>query len=305
VVNLKKIFGIILTLFLFTSIPLISGQLSLGESAEHIMVKITLEEKGKVHVLHEIKDSKNVVQVKTVDGTLSNLKVVDKEGNDVDYATTGIDSITGITIFSSKENVLIEYDLDDVLFLKDDIWTWDFMYFQSTIFIFPDGVDLLFINSTPVKLHDAEGVTCHGCNALIEYVIDAPLNIETIHWEDYSFDLGIRTLSDFSALSFNQSTKSISFNVDDSNRFVTLIIPLELLWDPYEVFLDDQKILKHEFFSNETHAWLNFRPESSGTIQIIGTSVVPEFPVLAPLFLGIAAVIAIQLKTKLISARST
>jgi len=299
VIILKKIFGIIITLFLFSSFPLIAGQISIGESAVQKLVKITLGKQGEVHVLHEIKESNNVVQVQTIEGTLSNLKVVDEDGNDVNYGTTGLESITGITIFSSKEDVLIEYDLDDVLLFKDGLWYWDFLYLETTIFILPERVDLFFINERPVMLHDAKGITCHGCDALIEYVIDEPLNLEKIQWEDNNFDLGIRSLSEVSSLNFDQPTKSISFDVNEDNQIVTLIIPLELLWSPYEVFLDDKKIIKYELFSNETHTWLNIRPESSGTIQIIGTTVVPEFPVLAPLFLGIAAVIVLQLKNKI------
>ena len=298
-VILKKIFGLILTLFLFSSIPLIAGQLSIGEPAVQKLVKITLGKQGEVHVLHEIYESGYVIQVQTISGTLSNLKVMDEDGNDVEYGTTGLESITGITIFSSKEDVLIEYDLEDVLFFKDGLWYWDFLYLETTTFILPEGVDLVFINERPFMLHDAKGVNCHGCDALIEYIIDEPLNIEKIQWEDNKFDLGIRSLSEVSSLNFDQPSKSISFNVNEDNQLITLIIPLELLWNPYEVFLDDQKIIKHEFFSNETHAWLNIRPESSGTIQIIGTTVIPEFPLFAPLFLGIAAVIVLQLKNKI------
>lgn len=298
-VILKKIFGTIIILFLLSSIPLVAGQLSIGEPAFQKLVKITLGNQGEVHVLHEIKESREVIQVNVIEGTLSNLKVQDEDGNEVEYATTGLESITGITIFSSEEDVIIEYDLDDVLFFKDGIWTWDLLYLESTTIIFPEGVDLVFINERPVLLQDAKGITCHGCQALIEYVIDEPTKLEKIQWEGNNFEIGIRTVSEISSLNFDQPTKSISFNVNEDNQLVTLIIPLELLWSPYEVFSDDQKLFKHEFFSNATHAWLNIRPESSGSIQIIGTTVIPEFPVLAPLFLGIAAVIALQLKNKI------
>jgi len=60
---LKKIFGIIITLFLFSSIPLIAGQLSIGEPAVQKLVKITLGKQGEVHVLHEIRDTNNIMQV--------------------------------------------------------------------------------------------------------------------------------------------------------------------------------------------------------------------------------------------------
>ena len=75
--------------------------------------------------------------------------------------------------------------------------------------------------------------------------------------------------------------------------------PLVLLGNPYEVYFNEEKILKHEFLTNETHVWLNFRPETSGTINIIGSTVIPEFPFFMPLALGIALILGIQLKNKL------
>ena len=44
-------------------------------------------------------------------------------------------------------------------------------------------------------------------------------------------------------LILNQPAKKISFKINDSNQFVTTVIPLELLWGPYAVFLDDEKIV--------------------------------------------------------------
>lgn len=296
---MKKIFCSLIALVLISSIPLVSAQISLGDPADQKLVKITIDEQGKVHVLHEIRDSKNVVQINTIEGTLSNLKVIDIKGNDVEYGTTGIGNTTGITIFSSEDDVIIEYDLDDALFVKDGMWSWNFLYLQTTTFILPESLDLVYVNNSPVMLQNAKGITCHGCSAIIEYVIDQSTNTNEVQWEDRKFIVGIRSLTDISSLNFDQSTKSISFDVEEDNQLITLIIPLELLWSPYEVYLDDQKILKHEFFSNQTHAWLNIRPETSGTIQIIGTTVVPEFPVLSPLFIGIAIIIGLQLKNRI------
>ena len=296
---MKKIYCSLIALVLISSIPLVSAQISLGDPADQKLVKITIDEQGEVHVLHEIRDSKNVVQINTIEGTLSNLKVIDIKGNDVEYGTTGLGSTTGITIFSSEDDIIIEYDLDDVLLVKDGMWTWDFLYLQTTTFILPESLDLVYVNNSPVMLQNAKGITCHGCSAIIEYVLDQPTNTNEVQWEDRKFIVGIRSLTDVSSLNFDQPTKSISFDVEEDNQLITLIIPLELLWSPYEVYLDDQKILKHEFFSNQTHAWLNIRPETSGTIQIIGTTVVPEFPVLSPLFIGIAIIIGLQLKNRI------
>jgi len=302
---LNVFYLLILSTIIISTLPLVSAQLTLGEPANQKLIKITIDEQGEVHVLHEVKKSNKVVQVNTISGIVSNLKVTDVEGNDVEYGTTGVESITGITIFSSEEDIIIEYDLDDVLFYKDGIWVWDYYNEETTTIIFPNGVDLLFVNNRPVLLHDAEGITCYGrsqnaiCDAYIEYVINESTKLTKIQWENRDFVVGIRTLAEISSFNFDQPTKSMSFNVNGDKQLITLIIPLELLWNPYEVYLDDQKILKHEFFSNSTHVWLNIRPENSGTIQIIGTSVVPEFPLFVPFFIGISAVILLQLRNKL------
>ena len=298
-VTLKIIFGAITTLILLSSIPLVAAQLTIGEPAAQKSIVVTISEEGDVHVQHEVARSSTVTQLQTIAGTLTNLSVKDVNGDEVDHGTSGLEGISGVTIFPSREDVLIEYELEDVLFLDDGLWQWDFLYLEKTTFILPSQVDLVFINDRPFMLHDAKGVTCHGCDAFLEYVIEDSTLIENFQWEDQNFHVEINTLTEISSLTFSQPAKSISFDVMEDNQFITLVIPLELLWNPYEVFLDDQKILKHEIFSNGTHMWLNFKPETSGTIQIIGTTVVPEFPIIMPLLFGLAAVIALQLKNKI------
>lgn len=291
-------------LMISSLIPIVYAQISLGEPADHKLITITITEQGDVHVIHEINKPRGVVDVETIEGTVSNVNVTDIEGNMIEFGITGVESITGVTVFSSQDDVLVEYDLDDALFLEDGLWNWDYFNLETTKIIFPEGVDLLFINDRPVMLENAKGITCYGksqgtfCSAVIEYVIDEPTKSIEVQWEDKEFIVGIRTLTEISSFNFDQPTKKISFDVNEDNQLVTLIIPLELLWEPYEVFHGEGKILKHEFFSNETHSWLNFRPMNAGTVEIIGTTVVPEFPILAPLVIGITIVIALQLKNR-------
>ncbi len=286
-------------------IPGVYAQLSLGEPAQHKLITITITDQGNVHVIHEINKPRSIVEVKTIEGTVSNVNVTDIEGNKVEFGISGLESIAGITVFSSQDDVVIEYDLNDVLVFEDGLWKFDYFNSETTKILFPEGVDLLFVNDRPVMLHDAKGITCYGksqgaiCSAFIEYVIDEPTKKIEIGWEDKNFLVGMRTLTEIALFNFDQPTKRISFDVTEDNQLVTLIIPLELLWNPYEVYLDEEKILKHEFFSNETHSWLNIRPDNSGSIEIIGTTVIPEFPVLAPLFIGIALVVVLQLRNKL------
>jgi len=285
---------------LISLVPQVFGQISIGIPAEQDSVEIFIETDGQVHVIHEVKKSKTIQQLDTISGTVSNLKVSDIEGNDVQYGTVS-DNI--VTIFPTQENVFVEYDLDDALSEVNGVWTWDYLYIQSSVFIFPDNVDLVFANSRPVNILDGDKMRCHGCSLLLEYIIDEPVHMTEFEWEGeeetVTFNVSIRTLEKIDFLNFEQPSKSLSFDVSSNNRFVTLIIPLELLWNPYEVFLDDKKILKHEYFTNGTHSWLNIRPQTSGTITILGTTVVPEFPFLVPLVLGITIVIGLQLRNKI------
>jgi hypothetical protein len=302
---LKNIIFIVTVLMFSLLIPVVYAQLSLGEPAQHKLITITITDQGDVHVIHEINKPRSVVDVKTIEGTVSNVNVTDIEGNKVEFGTSGLESITGVTVFSSQDDVIIEYDLNDVLNFEDGLWKWDYFNLETTKILFPEGVDLLFVNDRPVLLHDAKGITCFGrsqgaiCDAFIEYVIDEPTKNIEVGWEDKNFLVGMRTITEIVSFNFDQPTKKISFDVTEDNQLITLIIPLELLWKPYEVYLGEERILKHEFFSNETHSWLSFRPDNAGSVEIIGTTVVPEFPILAPLLIGIAIVVALQLKNKL------
>jgi len=293
---LKYIFLIIIVL-LILPISTTFGQISLGKPALQT-VEITLDEEGNAHVIHKISKSNSIQEFDVIDNSFTNLIVKDVEGNDAQHGIVNAEKTT-ISIFPTNYNVVAEYDLDNILTLKDGIWTWDYLYLASTAFIFPEKVDLIFANNRPVLISDVRGINCHGCEMVLEYIIDEPVILKNIKWEERNFVVAIRTLTEINSFNFDQPTKTISFNINENNQLMTLIIPLELLWNPYEVWLDDQKILKHEFFTNETHVWLNIRPEHSGTVQIIGTTVVPEFPLLIPLVIGIMIVVVFQLRNKL------
>jgi len=282
---------------MISSIPQAFAQISIGSPAEQISVEITIGSDGDAHVVHLIKQSNTVIQVDTIPGTVQNLDVKGVNGGDIQHAIIG-DNM-GVSIFPTMENVVVEYDLDDVLFFNKDVWVWAYSYPVITTFYFPDGVDLVFTNDRPVDIGTSGGIKCHGCDVKLEFTIDEPVVINEVKWEDQKFYVLIRTTAEINSFNFNQPTKSLSFDINNAQRFVTLIIPLELLWNPYEVYLNDEKIIKHKFFQNSTHVWLNIRPDTTGTVQIIGTSAVPEFSMLLPFVLGIAIVLGLQMKNRI------
>ena len=277
--------------------PVFSQEISLGEAAKQI-VEIVIGENEQVHVKHNVLQSDSTIQVDFINGAISNIQVADIEGNTVQSATLGAGN-PGVVIFSSKQDVVVEYDLDDVLELKEGFWTWNYSYRSLTEFIFPNNVNLILVGERPVFLGEKRGISCHGCDTTIQYVKDESFDLKEVQWEDRKFVLGILSLADISSFNFDQPTKKISFEVTEDNQLTIVNIPLELLWNPYEVFLNDERIFVNEFYINETHAGINIRPDTSGTIEIIGTTVVPEFPIFAPLLVGIVAVIILQFRNRL------
>lgn len=313
--SLKIIVSVLILFVLVSFVPQGFAQISLGIPATQIDVSVTISEDGKVHVVHKIASNTKAQQLDLIDGTVSDLKVIDEDGNDIEFAKVGVENISGVTIFPTRERVIVEYDLADVLELKDGVWTWDFLYLQSTMFLFPKSADLIFANGTPVNLgyNDAKGIRCHGCQMILEYIINEPVITQEVRWQDKAFDVEIRTLAEITSFNFDQPTKTISFDVKGDHQFVTLLIPLELLWNPYQVYLDkepygvftdEEKVLRHEYAVDETHVQLNIRPETAGTIRIIGTSVVPEFPLFVPLVLGMSMIMVLVFR-KSLAARTT
>ena len=278
-------------------IPVADAQISIGEKAKQESVEVIINLDGKIHVKHVVVSSSTPRQVDLIDGIVSNLLVTnDLEIKKPSELLEGVNK--GVLIPPSNRNSIIEYNLDHVLSQKDSLWTWGFKYLETTSFILPEEVDLFFVNERPIFLSEERGILCHGCQMLLEYSINEPKNIKQVDWEDKEFVVEVRTLAEIENFDFNQPAKKISFKVNDNNQFVTIIIPLELLWEPYSVFLDDEKILKHEFINNGTHVWLNIRPETSGEITIIGTTVIPEFPIIAPLAVGFLIILIMPLMRK-------
>ena len=291
-----KIFGFLVILLIIFVIPVADAQISIGEKAKQESVEVIINSDGKIHVKHVVVSSSTPKQVDLIDGTVSNLLVTNEQGEEKQANIIGDNN--ALLILPSNRNSIIEYNLDHVLSQKDSLWTWSFKYLETTSFILPEEVDLLFVNERPIFLSEERGILCHGCQMLLEYSINEPKNIKQVNWEDKEFVVEVRTLAEIKNFDFNQPAKKISFKVNDNNQFVTTIIPLELLWEPYSVFLNDEKILKHEFINNGTHVWLNIRPETSGEITIIGTTVIPEFPIIAPLAVGFLMILVVPLIRK-------
>ncbi len=271
-------------------------EITLGAIPEQT-VEITIDEDGIAHVVHKVKASTKTLQIDAYEGNMDNLSVTDRDDNEVQYLTLEKQPIAIVLPPSGNDMIFIRYDLTDVLSLKDGVWTWEFNAATITNMYFPKAVDMIWVNDRAVYIGE-KGIRQHGGHMTLEYVIDEPVVLKQVEWEDKKFMVAIRTLTNVDQFEFNQPTKSITFDVAKGNPLVTVVVPLDLLWEPYEVYLNSNKTFNREFYNNGTHVWLGFRPDTSGTIRIIGTTVVPEFPLFVPLAIGISAVLVLQFRNK-------
>jgi len=137
-----KIFGFLVILLIISIIPVADAQISIGEKAVQKSLEVIINSEGDVHVKHVVRSSNVPIQVELIIGTVSNLLVTNEQGEEKQFSVIGNNS--GVLILQSRGNSIIEYDLDQVLNQKDDVWTWDFRYLELTSFIFPEEVDLIF-----------------------------------------------------------------------------------------------------------------------------------------------------------------
>jgi len=267
-----KIFGLLGILIVISLVPLADAQISIGEKAVQKSVEVMINPDGEVHVKHVVRSSNLPVDLELVYGTVSNVSVINEQGEEELFSMIADNTV--VLLQPSNEELIVEYDLEDALVEIDNVWTWSFRYLETTNFIISEKIDLIFVNERLVYLDDKKGFACHGCQMILEYSIDVPKNVEYVNWGNKEFAVEIVTFAEIENFDFSQSSKEISFKVNDDNQFLTTIIPLELLLGPYEILLNDDNIFFQEYTNNGTHAWINMKPNTTGEISIIGTTTV-------------------------------
>lgn len=250
-----------------------SANAQIFDDSKQRSIEVKINSLGEVKVTHVVAKQNEPHQIALLDGKKENLIVMDEDEEEIQYGTIGDNE--SLMIFPSKKDVIVKYDLIDELVMKDSLWTLDFLYLQSTSFLLPEEADLIYVNNKPVMLGDKKGIMCHGCQMILEYSLKEPKISEKIKTLDEEFSFEIRTFAEVDQFGLNQEQNGLNFEIFDENKFVTITIPVNFLAQPYEVFLDDEKIIFHDYIENGTHVWVNMRPESSGTVSITGT-IIPD-----------------------------
>ena len=301
--NLRKLLSIlIISVMLFSMSQVFAQQSTIGQPPVED-IKVRIDESGTAHVTHYVKgNSVAPVQAELIKNNVTDLSVTDKNGISVQYSTINNLKKEAVLIFPAQRNItLIKYDLPQVVSLNNGVWKWNYYTPTDTTFTdfyFPKGVDMIWANDRPVYLGE-QGLRQHGDGMTLEYIINEPVISQNIQWTDKNFIVGIRTLSDVGQYAFDQSIKSYAFDINKANTHVIVVMPQELLWGPYEVKLNGNGTLYTVFHNNGTHVWIGMTPPKTGTIQLTGTTAIPEFPLFIPLVIGISTVIALQFRNRL------
>ena len=299
--NLLKLISILIISLTFLSVLQVFGQeLTMGQKPVED-IKIIIDKDGTAHVTHFVKgNSLAAIQVITVKGNMANFSVTDQNGSSVQYFNVSTTQKSILFPPTSRNMTLIKYDLTDVVSQIDGVWKLNYTEPSDaafTDFYFPKGVDMIWANDRPIYLGD-KGLRQHGNGFALDYIINEPITLQNVKWQNSNFTIGIRTLSDLGPYTFDQSAKAYAFDVNKPQSFVTVIMPQDLLWGPYQGKLNGNGTLTTTFHNNGTHVWIGFHPSKSGTLQLTGTTAIPEFPLFVPLVIGITVVIALQFRNR-------
>ena len=279
------IYLIVFVLALITVIPTASAQLSLGIEANQKLIEVELNASEIVNAKHVIAASNIPVSVNLFNGViLESITVTNGNGVEKEFGLLNNEKGNqSITIFPSKSNIIIKYDLEDISTLYENLWTVRIEYSETFSVLFSEEIDLFFLNDNIIQLQNKNGISVNGGgNALIQYYDKIPKIIEEVSWKEDKFNVEIITDSKITEFNFDQESKNISFQVNEKNKFVTVTIGEELLGSPYVILLNDEKIKYTKSISKENYVSLSMKPQTVGEIIITGSEYTDSISKITP-----------------------
>ena len=295
----QKIISTIIIFGLLTVIPTAYGQLSLGSEAKQELIEVKINPDGEINVKHVVSPSNMPTTVPLFLGEISNLIITDDLGEEINSGTANdAKGNLSVLLLPSNQNSIITYNLENMK-INNNLFSTEISYPQKFSVIFEESINLIFLNNNVLFLDDKRGVAINGGgNMKIEFYSTESKIIEKATWEENEFDVEIITDSEIQSFNFNQPEKSLSFQVNDENKFVTITMSEELLGGPYVTLLDDEKIKYTKFVRDEGIVSLNLKPETTGQVTIIGTTVIPEFSMFIPLIMGFLIILTVPAMKK-------
>jgi len=295
---MNKIIFLSLMIFALIAVPIASAQL--GAPAYQKSTHLIIDELNNIEAKHVIGFSNDPVMINLFEGAIpESITVTNEDGKELEFAIVGMGDYGSVTIFKATENTIIKYDLKDMFWNSDNLLTLNVGYPKTFGILFPEKIDQIFLNDQMIQIGDKKGISINGGGYVnVAYYSEMPKKIQEVQWKEDKFNVEIITDSKIDEFNFDQESKSISFQVNEKNKFVTINMEEKLLGGPYVILLNDEQIKYSKYFIKENHISLSMKPESSGEIRIIGTTVIPEFSMFIPLIMGFVIILTVPLMRK-------
>jgi len=295
----QKIISTIIIFGLITAIPTAYGQLTIGPESKQESIEVKINSNGEIDVKHIVKASNMPSTLYLFPGKISNLITTNHVDEEVESGIANDEKGNmSVMVFPSQHNTIVKYNLENMK-LIGNLFSSNISYDQKFAVIFDESIKLIFVNDNIIFLDDKKGISVNGGgDAVIEFYSNESKIIKEAIWEENKFDVEIITDLEIQSFNFNQPEKSISFQVNEKNKFVTITMSQELLGGPYVILLNDEQIKYTKFIRDGNNISLNLKPQTTGQVTIIGTTVIPEFSMFIPLIMGFMIILTIPLMRK-------
>ena len=296
---------IITSLMILTLIAIPVANAQFGTPAYQKSTQVIIDESQNIQAMHVIESSNKLIMVNMFEGAIQDsITVTDENGKEIEFGINNNSDYGAITIFSSSDNTsgdtIVKYNLKNILRQSDNLLTLNIGYPKTFSILFSEKIEFIFLNNNIINFGDNRGVTINsGGYVNVEYYSEIPKLTKEVNWEEDKFNVEIITESQIDEFNFDQIAKSISFKVNEKNKFVTVNMEHKLLGGPYVVLLNDEKIQYSKYSNNENSTSLTIKPDSLGQITIIGTTVIPEFSMFLPLIMGFLIILTVPFMKKI------
>ena len=294
----KKFLFIIFSIVLVSILPQVFAEDDLDtllaeKNAVLIEQQLIIFEVGKhadIQVKHVIEtgawDINRPRVIEVFPGAHSDLTVVDEDGDRLNFSYEGETFEESKYIILNQKlgnyDLIAEYSLDNFMELKNGLWTKELVLENDVTVMVEDDIELIFANSRPIDVSEAKGINCIGCSMNLEYFDIEKVSSKEILLSNEKFTIDFLSNGKISEIEFIGGGKQLlSFDVTEKDQLFVIKIPLDLMLNPYDVYLTEKddmdldqidKIRKTEFSQDETHVNVSFRTFGEGTVSVVGAT---------------------------------
>jgi len=265
---MNKIIFLSLVIFALIALPVANAQF--GEPAYQKLTQLVIDDSENIQAKHVIGFSDKPVMVNLFEGAITDsITVTNEDGEELEFGISGMSDYGSITIFSADKNTIVKYNLENMFRQSDNLLTLNIGYPKTFSILFSEKTELIFLNDQIIELGDKKGISINnGGYVNVDYYSKTPKHVEKVIWKENEFDVQIITDSDIDKFNFDQKSKSISFQINEKNKMVTVTIEKELLEGPHSIFLNDEKIKYTKSISKEKYVSFSMKPQAVGEIMI-------------------------------------